>query len=1015
MHLKFKVLPYQSDAVNTVVDCFRGQQNTRGVRQNLDQGENHLLIDDYSYCNSEIQISDLDLLKNIREVQRRQNLNISSSLEDYCNLQGKPTPSSYKPGAKINLDIEMETGTGKTYCYTKTIFELNKRYGWLKFIVIVPTIAIREGVQKSFVVTENHFANIYGKRARFFTYSSKNLEKLESFSSDAGINVMIINIQAFNSTSQDNRRIYEELDIFQSRLPIDVIAGNRPILILDEPQKMEGQATLKALPKFNPLMILRYSATHKTIHNKVYRLDAVDAYNQKLVKKVAVCGIEIRGLSGTDGYVYLDRIEISNSEPTALVELEIKFAAGVIKRNFRQLRNGQSLFEISNQLKQYRGYVVSEIDWNRNEIEFTNGRTIRAGEAVGDITEDTIRRLQIRETIKAHLEKERQLFAQQIKVLSLIFIDSVAKYRDYDEKDEKGHYARIFEQEYARISEELSNSTETYSKSYLEYLEAIAPVDTHKGYFSIDRKTSRMSDPESSTDVLAYDLILKDKERLLSLDEPTRFIFTHSALREGWDNPNVFTICMLKHSDSTISRRQEVGRGLRLSVNQSGDRVDDSAIVHDVNVLHVVTNESYTEFVQGLQTELKNELSSRPRLANREYFLGKVLPTEEGSIEVDSEMAGKLEHYLSINGYTDWQHYVLDKYHDDRKNDTLTPLPIELEQFANQIFELVDTVFSLSALPEIVDDRKRRKNPLNKNFHKKEFLNLWERINKKAIYRVNFDSDGLVDNCRAALKDKLKVTELQIIRETGEQSDSISLDDLGSGAGFESKDIKTQVSSEPVQDAIAYDLLGAISKETQLTRRTVAKILSGSSAVDQFKRNPENFIAQASRIIKEKMASTVIEHLSYNKITDRYDTSIFINNQDRQDFSKATGKLVKHIYDHAIVDSKVEHEFVSSLDAGSEVVVYAKLPRGFQIPTPVGDYSPDWAISFEQGKVKHIYFVAETKGSLSSLEYREIENAKIKCAEKYFEEIDESNFDRVRFGVVNDYSSLLQLVNASND
>ncbi len=603
MKLKFKVQPYQTQAVTAVMDCFAGQPMSTGITYRIDPGRKaQTSAFEEGFKNADLALTELQVLANIKDVQRRQNLPLSDKLVTSA-------------GCRINLDVEMETGTGKTYCYIKTIFEMNKRYGWSKFIIMVPSIAIREGVYKSLQITADHFTATYGKKARFFIYNSKRLHELESFSSDAGINVMVINIQAFNARGADNRRIYDELDDFQSRKPIDVIASNRPILILDEPQKMEGAATMEALPKFKPLMILRYSATHKTQHNRVHRLDALDAYNQKLVKKIAVRGIQTRGLAGTNAYLYLEGIEISKKAPIARIEIEVRLKSGEIKRQLRRLEFRDNLFDKSGGLDQYAdGFTISQIDYNHDTVEFTNGVVLAAGEATGDVSERDIRRIQIRETIKAHFDKEKQLFAQGIKVLSLFFIDEVVKYRDYDQPDQNGEYARVFEEEYELLKAEYLSELAIDNEEYREYIAGIDAAKTHNGYFSIDKRTNRLKDPAvgaravDSDDVGAYDLILKHKERLLSFDEPTRFIFSHSALREGWDNPNVFVMCMLKHSDNTISRRQEVGRGLRLAVNQQGDRVDNPAIVHDINVLTVVASESYKDFVAGLQKEIADTL-----------------------------------------------------------------------------------------------------------------------------------------------------------------------------------------------------------------------------------------------------------------------------------------------------------------------------------------------------------------------------------------------------------------------
>lgn len=1009
MKLKFKVQPYQTNAVESVVDCFAGQVNTSGITYRIDPGRGRLPFEQSGFKNADVQLTDGQLLENIHAVQRRQNLPLSDKLV-------------VSAGCKVNLDVEMETGTGKTYCYVKSIFEMNKRYGWSKFIVVVPSIAIREGVLKSLEITAEHFTESYSKKARFFIYNSKQLHHLESFASDAGINVMVINIQAFNATGKDNRRIYDELDDFQSRRPIDVISSNRPILILDEPQKMEGAKTLEALAKFKPLMILRYSATHRTTHNKIHRLDALDAYNQKLVKKIAVRGIAVKGLAGTNAYLYLESIEISKKAPVARIELEVRQGNG-IKRIVKRLERGKDLFVESNELDQYRGFVIAQIDANNDTVEFTNGHVLSAGDATGDVTELTMRRIQIREAIKAHLEKEQRLFAQNIKVLSLFFIDEVAKYRDYSQADDQGEYARIFEEEYEQLKSEYLGELALDNEDYRKYLTDIRVGRTHNGYFAIDKKTKKLTDPSFKTrgeeaglsdDVDAYDLILKDKERLLSFEEPVRFIFSHSALREGWDNPNVFVMCMLKHSDNTISRRQEVGRGLRISVNQHGDRMDHPATVHDVNILTVVASESYKDFVANLQREISDSLSARPRKADEAYFTGKVITTETGTLEITPVMAKQIYKYLLKNDYTDdATDQVAETYHRAKADGTLAALPPELAPHAEQIFALIDSVFSESQLPDVGDDRKPKTNPLNANFEKKEFKALWDRINQKAVYRVEFESNELIQNCIRTLEKELRVTPLQYTIQGGEQVSQATYDQVKAGQSFEVRETATEEYNASIHTMVTYDLLGKIAENTQLTRKTIADILSNvqPAVFKQFKQNPEHFIAEGSRLINEQKATIIIERLSYDNITETHDIDIFTTGQSKQDFTKASEKLKNHIYDYVITDSKVEREFVKELDTSSEVVVYAKLPRGFLIPTPVGDYNPDWAISFKEGSVKHIYFVAETKGSMSSMELRAIEHTKIECARKFFAEINRKiDPEHVKYDVVTSYGKLMEIV-----
>ena len=837
------------------------------------------------------------------------------------------------------------------------------------------------------------------------------MHNLESFSSDAGINVMVINVQAFNATGKDARRIYEELDDFQSRKPIDVISANRPILFLDEPQKMEGGKTLDSLVNFKPLAVLRYSATHKTTHNKIHRLDALDAYNQKLVKKIAVRGISVKGLTGTNAYLYLESIEVSTSAPVARVELEIKQNNG-IKRVLRKLSRNDNLFDISGDLEQYRGFVVSDINALSNTVTFTNGQELMAGEAAGDVSEPALRRIQIREAIKAHFEKEQALFSQGIKVLSLFFIDTVSKYRSYDEAGEQpGEYAQMFEEEYNLQLAEVQTLEDTL---YNRYLKGIATTTTHNGYFSIDKKTKRMIDPETgkksteTDDVDAYDLIMKDKERLLSFDEPVRFIFSHSALREGWDNPNVFVICTLKHSDNTVSRRQEVGRGLRLSVNQHGDRMDNPATVHQVNVLTVVASESYKDFVTALQRDISEGLSERPRVADESYFTAKVLKTTAGDVEVTPQLAKQIYKYLLKNDYTDSKDKIAEAYHEAKKEGTLAELPPELDFYADAVFTLIDSVFSEAKLPLPEDDRKAKTNPLNANFEKSEFKALWSRINRKAAYTVQFETPELVGKCVKALEAELKVSPMQYTVIAGVQLESATYDGIRQGESFKVTESTTDYSAASAHSAVKYDLIGRMAGETQLTRATVASVLQGinKAVFSQYRTNPEDFMQKAARLINEQKATVIVEHIAYDPTGDTHTMDIFTQDKPKEDFSKAV-KTNHHIYDYVFTDSKNERDFVRELDASTEVVVYAKLPRGFFIPTPVGNYNPDWAIAFQEGKVKHVYFVAETKGSMSSMDLRKIEESKIECARRFFAKITS---DQVKYEVVDGYGKLMELV-----
>ena len=1033
MKIRFKHQPYQKKAVDAVVECFVGQPRKEGIQYRVDpgrpkeiKGQQMLSLEaeeEAGFRNHELVIGEDELLKNIREVQRYQNLPQSKTLDTFKIIKKNKfvVDKSYTKKAldicRYHLDIEMETGTGKTYVYTKTIFELYQHYGWSKFIIVVPSIAIREGVAQSFELTKEHFLEEYGLQAKTFIYDSKAPQNIKSFSTDGGINMMIINVQAFNATGKDARRIYEELDEFESRRPIDMIKANRPILILDEPQKMSGDKTLKSFQNFNPLMILRYSATHTAQHHKIHRLDALDAYNQKLVKKISVKGVSVKGLSGTNAYLYLQSIEIAKGKnPVAKLEFEVKQKNGV-KRTIKRIEATDNLYALSNELEQYKGFTVSDINAVSNTISFTNGETLSAGEAAGNVDEAMLRRIQIREAIKSHLQKEVELFKKGIKVLTLFFIDEVAKYRLYTEEGrEKGVYAKIFEEEYKLALNELGTLLEP---EYQEYLRSIDVEQTHNGYFSIDKK-GHLTDPKVkargegaglSDDVDAYDLILKDKQRLLSFAEPTRFIFSHSALREGWDNPNIFVICTLKHSDNTIARRQEVGRGMRIAVNHKGERMDDPLTVHDINVLTVIANESYKDFVSALQKEIAEAVSDRPKVADEAYFKGKVIEVEDGRrVEIDERKAKLIERYLIKNDYVDLDGKITESYHKAKEEGTVAPLPEELQETAEQVFMLVDSVYSDVMLPDFANEYNQKPNPINDNLKKKEFLALWENINKKAVYTVHFDSDELVDNAANALDKELRVRVLEYRVVEGEMGADLTADDIKSGEAFSVKENLPIKGDYSIYSSVQYDLIGKLASETKLTRRTIGEILKKVSdkTFGNYKKNPEEFISNAARIINEQKATTVIEHLSYDPTEQtHYLEDIFTVDANRQYDIKRLQEVNKHVYDFLVTDSKVEKEFAKHLDVASEVVVYAKLPASFFIPTPVGEYNPDWAIAFEEGQVKHIYFVAETKGSMSTMQLKKIEEIKIECARKFFDKITSK---QVKYDVVDSFDALMEIV-----
>ncbi len=1041
MKFQFKIQQYQTDAVDAVVQVFNGQRNLGQVDYIRDLGkrpDRNVLtvdaqvqmaefvgtpeddIDPTGFKNADVELTDEQILENIHSVQTMNNIKLS--------------PTLVKDLGRCSLDVEMETGTGKTYVYTKTMFELNKRYGWSKFIVVVPSVAIREGVKRSLEITEEHFMQAYGKKARFFIYNSKNLNQLDTFSSDSGISVMIINTQAFAASLNEDKNIegrkgdqaariiYSERDDFASRRPIDVIAANRPIIILDEPQKMGGTVTQAALKKFRPLFTLNYSATHAKQHNLVYVLDALDAFNKRLVKKIEVKGIEVKNLRGTDRYLFLESILLSSDKPPrARIELEVSGGTGT-RRKTLICDVDDNLYQRSGEMEQYRGYTISDIDPLRQLVTFSNGENIEVGEVQGDMSERAIRRIQIRETIRSHFQKEERLFDQGIKTLSLFFIDEVAKYRLYDEDGQEmlGEYGKIFEQEYLDVLNEVLTLEKTPYQEYLRNL-CCDPAQAHRGYFSIDKKTGRSVDSEVkrgaefSDDISAYDLILKNKERLLSFEEPTRFIFSHSALREGWDNPNVFQICTLKHSDSQTAKRQEVGRGLRLCVNQRGNRMDEASCgdnVHNINKLTVVASESYAGFVSDLQRDIKKELYDRPTKATIEYFQGKTVKTDGQSVVISDRQARMIYQYLTRNDYVDYDDKVTQKYRDAVTMKTLAPLPEELKPMETGVHQLVQAIFDESVFKQMMEDANKPavvENPVNKdNFSK--FRPMWDCINHKYAYHVSeLDSDTLIRQSIDSINADLSIAELKYVTTIGEQKEKIDQYALERGESFSSTSSETKTLRTLSVGQVPYDLIGKIAGGTMLTRRTVAAILSGIDLEKfyGFRNNPEEFIQKVTKMIEEVKSKLVVDGVQYHEVEGKYEDEIFVTKRAPQSFDKVF-RAQKHIQDYVFTDGiaekSVERRFAEDLDKAEEVCVYAKLPRTYQIPTPVGNYSPDWAIMFHKGSVKHIYFMAETKGSLKQDDLRPVEAAKIACAKKLFNEMSTS---QVRYDAVTDYQYLL--------
>jgi type III restriction enzyme len=1029
MKLQFKIQDFQLQAVKAVVDCFEGQP-LKSNRFTLERSKDIIrkakeaaagvqtlaleseVLEDIGYRNSNIQLVDAQLLKNIQAIQDANEIHQSQQIE---------RPQGWKNG--YNLTVEMETGTGKTYTYIRTMYELNKQYGWSKYIVIVPSIAIREGVYKTFEDTQEHFLEEYGHKISPFIYNSSRPQDIENFASDSRISVMIINTQAFNARGEDSRRIRQELDQFGTRRPIDIIAETNPIIIIDEPQSVDGPTTLESMQEFKPLFTLRYSATHRVEYNKVFRLDALDAYNKKLVKKIQVKGISIKGYAGLDGFVYLEQIKLSTTKPpVAIIEIN-KLQGESIARKIFTIEQGASLYTLSGELEAYKGQLVSLIDGQRNCIEI-NGNVIEAGTVINNEDELIFRRIQIRETILSHIQKEKSLFDKGIKVLSLFFIDSVENYRKYDDdgNDIKGDFASIFEEEYKKIIAENGQLSlgegdllNGISQNYATYLKRDKADSVHQGYFSIDKK-GKSVDPtvkrgsEDSDDISAYDLIMKNKQRLLDFNEATRFIFSHSALKEGWDNPNVFQICALKNADAAnqTRRRQEVGRGMRLCVNQNGIRQDFDAIgdeVHEVNKLTVIASESYESFAKGLQSEIAATLKERPQKANIEYFLGKVITNEQGNtMRINGDDARKINKILFKNDIID-DDDKLTAVGKELVEQNNVQVPDHLQEFKDSIVKILKSIYTGEGIKP-VNERQQIVLKTNANFDKKEFQELWNKISFKSIYEVNFDTAKLIENSKDSINANLNIADRRYQVKTGELKESTK-QELSAGAGMQDEKTKEVDVAVENNSNTVYDIIGEIEQLTNLTRRTIVEILKAITE-EKFlllRKNPEEFIAKVSRLINEVKASLILNNITYHKLDERHESATVFSND--KTILRDAPLMKKHIYDYLTTDSNIESSFAKELDESVEVVVYAKLPKSFHVATPIANYSPDWAIVFDKNKVKHVYFVAETKGSDSTSDLREIEKLKIQCASEHFKAISGTE---VQFKHVASFKSLMDIV-----
>ena len=963
-------LDYQLQAIEAVCDLFRGQEACRTeftVTMKLPDQQMTLGVAETDLgVGNRLTLLDDQLLQNLRDVQ----------------LRGGLAPSSVL--ASGDFTVEMETGTGKTYVYLRTIFELNKRYGFTKFVIVVPSVAIKEGVYKSLQITEEHFKGIYaGVPVDFFLYDSGKLGQVRNFATSSTIQVMVVTVGAINKKDVNN--LYKDSEKTGGEKPIDLIKATRPIVIVDEPQSVDGGLTgagKTALDAMNPLCTLRYSATHANKHHMVFRLDALDAYERKLVKQIEVAAATIE-----DAYnkAFVRLVSVSNKRGTisAKVELDVKTATGV-KRQEVTVSDGDDLQQTT-QRDIYANFRVGEINTTKGgeflELRYPGGEVMLAvGQAYGDVDALAVQREMIRRTIREHLEKEKVLRPKRIKVLSLFFIDAVERYRQYDADGNpvKGDYARIFEEEYKRAAK-----LPAFQSLFTEVDLAHAAEDVHNGYFSIDKKGGWSDTAENNAGnrdnaERAYSLIMKDKEKLLAFDTPLKFIFSHSALKEGWDNPNVFQICTLREMGTERERRQTIGRGLRLCVDQDGQRVRG----FEVNRLTVIATESYEQFAENLQKEIEADTGIRFGVLEQHQFAGIAIKAADGTLTplgVDKSKA--LWDHLKAAGHVDAKGKVQDSLKLALKNGTLA-LPEDFEAQRGQIAEVLRKV---SGRLEVKNADERKAAPLRKDKDGKavylsdEFKALWDRIKHQTTYRVQFDNAKMLQACIAGLQ---KAPAIPKARLQWRKAD-IAIGKAGVQA-TEKEGAATVVLDE--SDIELPDLLTDLQDRTQLTRRSIITILTESGQLDDFKRNPQQFIEQTAEIINRCKRLALVDGIKYQKIGDEhfYAQELFAKDELTGYLRNMLLDTKRSIYEHVIYDSTTERDFADALEKNNGVVLYAKLPSWFKVPTPLGPYNPDWAILFDQDGTQRLYFVVETKSSLFTDDLRSKEDAKIKCGEAHF-------------------------------
>ena len=954
-------LDYQLQAIEAVCDLFRGQEVCRTeftvVRNAADAQAGLGFAESDLGTGNRLNLPDEEIFANLNDVQLRNGLSPSAALDSG------------------DFTVEMETGTGKTYVYLRTIFELNKRYGFTKFVIVVPSVAIKEGVYKSLQITDDHFRALYsGTPFEYFLYDSAKLGQVRNFATSPQIQIMVVTVGAINKKDVNN--LYKDSEKTGGEKPIDLIRATRPILIVDEPQSVDGGLQgrgREALVAMNPLCTLRYSATHANEHQMVYRLDAVDAYERKLVKQIEVASATVKDAHNKP-YVRLVSTRNQRGTISAKVELDMETTTGVRRRE-AMVQDGDDLEQTTGRAI-YHNCRIGEIRVKRGD-EFVELRVpgsehfLRLGEAYGDVDTLAVQREMIRRTIREHFDKEKRLRPQGIKVLSLFFIDAVDRYRQYDDEGYpvKGDYARIFEEEYQRLAKH---------PDYQSLLAAASAEDVHNGYFSIDKKggwtdTAENNQPNRDNAERAYNLIMRDKEKLLSLETPLKFIFSHSALREGWDNPNVFQICTLRDIRTERERRQTIGRGLRLCVNQKGERQRGFG----VNMLTVIATESYEEFAENLQQEIETDTGIRFGVVEEHQFAAiPVVDADGQTTALGSEASKNVWDHLKAEGYIDATGRIEDALRVALEDDTLS-VP---EKFAEQHQEIAKVLRKLAGRLTIKNaDERCSIRPRRAVLHSPEFKALWDRIKHKTTYRVEFDNQDLLAQCIKALDDAPPIPRPRIQWRKA---------DIAIGqSGVEATEREGAASVVLDEDDIELpDVLTELQDRTQLTRRSIQRILCESARLADFKRNPQQFIELAAQAINRCKRLALVDGVKYQRLGDEYyyAQKLFENEELTGYMKNVLSDATKSVYDQVVYDSEVEKSFAEELANSTEVKVYAKLPGWFTVPTPLGSYNPDWAVIVEKDEGERLYFVVETKASLFASDLRDAERAKIECGKAHF-------------------------------